>query len=51
MLRDFFNNFIVNPWRLDIMPHLHNLGQSRLFWSIAAMLLLGLLIYRVVRKR
>jgi len=51
MVRDFLNNFILTPWRLDVMPHLENLGQSGLFWSLMAVLVVGLLIYRAVRKR
>jgi hypothetical protein len=51
MFRDFLNNFILTPWRLDIEPHLEDLGQSSLFWSIVAVLVVGLLLYRSVRKR
>lgn len=51
MFHDFLNNFILTPWRLDIKPHLEDLGQSSLFWSIMAALMVGLLLYRAVRKR
>lgn len=51
MFRDFLNNSILQPWRLDVKPHLEDLGQSSLFWGIVAVLVVGLLIYRYVRKR
>lgn len=50
MFRDFLNEFILDPWRLDIVPHLENLGRSGLFWSMMAGLLVIFLIYRSVRK-
>lgn len=51
MFREFLNNYILTPWRLDVTPHLENLGRSSLFWCIVAVLMVGLLIYRSVRKR
>lgn len=51
MFRDFFNNFILDPWRHDVVPHLQDLGQSGLFWSLLAVLLVAYLIYRSVRKK
>lgn len=51
MFRDFLNNFILNPWRHDLAPHLEDLRQSALFWSLMAGLLVAFLIYRTVRKK
>ncbi len=51
MFREFLNNFILTPWRLDVGPNLADLWRSGLFWSIAAVLLAGFLIYRSVRKK
>ncbi len=51
MFREFLNTFIVNPWRQDVAPHLEDLSQSGLFWSMMAVLLVGFLIYRSVRKK
>lgn len=51
MFRDFLNNFILDPWRLDLAPNLEALMRSTLFWCIAAVVFAGLLIYRNVRKK
>lgn len=51
MFRDFLNNFILDPWRHDVAPHLEKLVQSGLFWSLMAALLVIFLIYRTVRKK
>ncbi len=51
MFREFLNDCIVSPWRQDVAPHLEDLWQSGLFRGLMAVLLVGFLIYRSVRKK
>ena len=51
MFSDFLNNFILDPWRLDLAPHLTALWHSTLFRCIAGVVFVGFLIYRNVRKK
>jgi hypothetical protein len=51
MFRDFLNNFILDPWRLDLTPNLKALVNSPVFWGLMALFVFVGLIYRRVRKK